>query len=328
MRILNLFLRAHLVAALLLIVPAGVLHAQPANQVITLVVPFPAGGTGDTFARLIGQHLSSRLGKVVVVDNKPGASTVIGSEAVVRSKPDGNTLLLASSSLTTLPATNPASLRFDPLKDLTLITKAVQLPLVIAVRSDAPFRSVAEMIAFAKANPGKLNVGVSPGLGSSAHLAFERFKVESRIDATAVPYKGTAPAVQALLSGEVMVIIDAVAGTIPQVDAGKARALAVMSDRRMSGVPNIPTVAESGLPGFEADTWMGFAAPARLPADLVKRLHEELAAIMALPDVRSKVISLGMEPVMNTPEEFRKVWLENVASWKKVASEANVKFTE
>ncbi len=316
--------------ALTLLSPAGTAHAQQPypSQPITLIVPFPAGGTGDAYARLIARNLSARLGQPVVVDNKPGASTVIGSEMVARAKPDGYTLLLTSSSLTTLPATNPASLRFEPLKDLTLITKAVYLPLVIAAGMNAPFRTVGEMVAWARANPGKLMVGVSPGVGSSAHLAFERLKVESKIDAVAVPYKGSAPAVQALLSGEVPVIVDAVSGTVPLMEAGKARALAVMTEKRMTGVPSVPTVAESGLLGYVADTWMGFSGPARLPADILKRLHGEIAEVMKMPDVRTRVIAMGMEPLVNTPEEFTSSWIENVNTWKRVAAESKAKFTD
>jgi tripartite-type tricarboxylate transporter receptor subunit TctC len=289
-------------------------------------VPFPAGGVGDALARLLGKHLTSKLGQPVIVDNKPGASTAIGSEMVVRAKPDGHMLLLMSSSLTTLPATNPDALRFDPRASLTPISKLVQMPLIVAAGKNAPFRTIQEMLAYARANPGKLMVGVAPGFGGNAHLAFERLKLESKIDATAVPYKGSAPAVQALLSGEVPAIVDAIPGVVPHAKAGNVQLLAVMTANRLSGLPQIPTVSESGLPGYEADTWTGFAGPQSLPPDVVGTLSRELQEFLQLPDVKSHLIGLGMEPVGSTPAQFGATIEKNILDWKRVAVESKVDF--
>jgi len=296
------------------------------DKPVTIVVPVPAGGSGDLMARLVAQRLQAKFGQPFVLEFRPGGSSLIGTESVVRAKPDGYTMLLAISSLVSIPATNPKNLRFDPTKDLLPVTLAVKLPLVVVARPDAPFGSLKEMVAYARSKPGQLSVAVSPGLGSGAHLALERLKLEGGFRAVAIPYRGTAPTMQALLGGEVPVAIDSIAGAAPFIAEGRLKPLAIMTERRSTGLPSIPTVAETGFPGFEADTWMGFMLPAGTPVDIQSRLHTEIAAILSDPEIKAPLVKAGMEPVGSTPEEFLKTIERGIAVQMRVVKEQSLKF--
>jgi tripartite-type tricarboxylate transporter receptor subunit TctC len=317
--------RALVVGALISVVFQGAQAAWP-EKPITIVVPVPPGGSGDLLARTIAQRLPAILGQPVIVDNKPGASTMLGSEQVVHAKPDGHTVLLAISSLATLPATSPKTLRFDPTKDLMPVTLAVKLPLVVVARPDAPFDTMQKLLAYGRANPAKLSVAVSPGPGSSAHLALERLKLEGGFRAVAIPYRGTAPTMQALLAGEIPVAIDSIGGAAPFIAEGRMKPLAVMTDKRSTGLPSIPTVAELGFPGFEADTWMGFMLPAKTPANIQERLNSEINAILNDPEVRTQLVKAGMEPIGTTPEQFGKTIAQGIDTWNRVVKVQNLKF--
>ena len=296
------------------------------NKLMRVIIPFPTGGNGDILARLLGKHLGERLNRTVIVEAKPGAATMIGSEFVARATPDGNTLLLTSSSLMTLPLSKKSSLRFAVDKDLVPVTQAVMLPLVLVANNDAPFKTVTEMIAWAKANPDKLNVGVSPGLGGASHLAWERLRLMAGITGIAVPYQGGAPVVQALLGNQVPVMVEGVATSSALVKEGKLRMLAVLSEKRSIAMPNVPTAAEQGVPGYEAENWMGFLAPAGTPREIITLLQNEINAVLALPDVRARILQLGMEPVGTTSDAFARNISAGMITWAKVVQEAGVKF--
>lgn len=318
--------RRHVLAAgaLAALGMGGALAAYP-EKVIRIVVPFPAGGTGDVFVRTVSQKLGERLGQAVIIDNRPGASTLIGSEAVAQAQPDGYTLLATSSSLATLPVVSK-KMPFDVVKDLRPVLKAVQLPVVLATVPDAPFSTVRELVSYARANPGKVAIGVSPGQASVSRLAMELFKQQSGVDILIVPYAGSAPVTTALLGKQILCLVDAIPASAPFIKAGRMRGLAVLTSRRTTGLPDIPTIGEAGMPGLEIDTWFGILAPAGTPDAIVKQLNTELLAVMAIPEVRAKVLSLGMEPTPGTPADFASVIAKGVATWTAVARSANLVF--
>ena len=300
------------------------LAAYP-DRAINIIVPLPPGGPADTVARVVGQNLSEKLGQPVTIDNKPGALGMIGAEMGARARPDGYTIVMVSSGLAVVPAVQPQTVRFDIFKDLQPITFAVQVPMVIAASTNAPFKTMKEMGAYGKDHPGKLSVGVSPGLGGTAHLMLERMKLDLGFDVVPVPYKGSAPAIQALLGNEVPVIIDTLAGLSSLLKDGKVAALATLTDKPSIAHPDIPTIAQAGFPGYAADTWNGFAAPAGTPRDVVMLLHKEITAILAMPDVRDRILAVGLEPASNTPEDFSATLRRNFDFWSKVVKEANIK---
>ncbi|MFZ5782496.1 MAG: Bug family tripartite tricarboxylate transporter substrate binding protein [Pseudomonadota bacterium] len=295
------------------------------DRPITIIVPLPPGGPADTIARVVGQKLSERLGQPVTIDNKPGALGMIGAELGARAKPDGYTIVMVSSGLSVVPAVQPQTVRFDIFKDLQPVTFAVRVPMVIAANRSAPFKTMKEMVTYGKANPGKLSVGVSPGLGGSAHLLLERMKLDLGFDVVPVPYKGSAPAIQALLANEVPVIIDTLAGLSGLISDGKVVALATMTEKPTAAHPNIPTIAQAGFPGYAADTWNGFAVPAGTPPEVVMLLNKEIVSILDMPDVREKILAVGLEPASNTPQEFADNIRRNFDFWSKIVKDANIK---
>lgn len=296
------------------------------ERAITIVVPLPPGGPADTVARVVGQKLSERLGQPVTIDNKPGALGLIGAEIGARARPDGYTIVMVSSGLAIQVATQPKTVKFDVSKDLQPVTYAVKVPMVFAANPAAPFRTMKEFVDYAKTKPGAVSVGVSPGLGGTAHLTLERMKLGVGLDVVAVPYKGSAPALQALLSNEVPVIIDTLAGMSGLVDDGKVRPLAVLTDTPPVNHEKLPTIAAAGFEGYAADTWNGFMVPGGTPKDIVALLHKEIVAILALPEVKAKILAVGLEPATNTPEQFTAAFDKAVATWTKVAADAKLKF--
>lgn len=327
MKLQHLTRRSMLVAAAGVVTGAAMDRAAAADaSTMRIVVPFPSGGNGDILARLIGEHLSSRLGHPLIVDNKPGAGTVIGTEAVVRAKPDGSTLLLTSSSLLTLPLRKNSSLRFAVEKDLLPVTKVVSLPLVLVASKEAPFKTFSEMIAWAKANPDMLTVGISAGLGGASHLAWERLRLMAKITATVIPYVGGAPLVQALLGNQVPLMIDGVATSAALVKDGRLRMLATLAEQRPVSLRDVPTAAEQGLSGYAAENWMGYLAPAGTPPEKVAQLQTEINAILALPEVRARILELGMEPIGTTPEAFGQSIKTGMDTWARIAEQAKISY--
>ena len=280
--------------------------AQPQSypsKPIRFVVPYPAGGPLDTVARLLGQKVSESTKQPVVVDNKPGAGGNIGADSVAKSAPDGYTILMGAVATHAINPTLYASMPYDAQKDFIPVTQVASTPNVLVVNPSIPAGNVREFIAYAKANPGKLNFG-SGSTGSAGHLAGELFKAMAGVDMTHVPYKGAAPAMNDLIGGQIQLMFDNLASSLGQVKAGRIKALAVTTAKRTSLAPELPTIAESGLPGFDISTWFGIFVPAGTPREVVERLHAEFTRALALPDVRERMLSLGAEPVGNTPAEF------------------------
>jgi tripartite-type tricarboxylate transporter receptor subunit TctC len=296
------------------------------DRAINIIVPLPPGGPADTVARVVGQKLSERLGQAVTIDNKPGALGLIGAEIGAHARPDGYTIVMVSSGLAIQVATQPKTVKFDVHKDLQPVTYAVKVPMVFAANPSAPFKTMREFVDYAKTRPGTISVGVSPGLGGTAHLTLERMKLGVGLDVVAVPYKGSAPALQALLSGEVPVIIDTLAGMSGLIDDGKVRALAALTETPPVNHEKLSTIAVAGFDGYAADTRNGFMVPGGTPREIVSRLHDEIAAILALPEVKEKILSVGLEPATNTPEQFTAAFDQAIAAWTKVAKDANLKF--
>ena len=287
---------------LLLTSPGAAAQGYPSKP-IRFVVPYPAGGPLDTVARLVGQKVSESVKQPVIVDNKPGAGGNIGADAVAKSAPDGYTILMGAVATHAINPALYASIPYDPVRDFEPVTQLASTPNVLIVNPSVPASNVREFIAYAKANPGKLNFG-SGSTGSAGHLAGELFKTLAGIDMTHVPYKGAAPAMQDLIGGRVQLMFDNFASASTQVKAGKVKALAVTTARRSALAPELPTVAESGLAGFDINTWFGIFAPAGTPREAIDRLHAEFTRALALPDVRERLVNLGAEPVGNKPAEF------------------------
>ncbi|HEX3098482.1 MAG TPA: tripartite tricarboxylate transporter substrate binding protein [Usitatibacter sp.] len=292
------------IAAAILLAASGLAFAEtyPAKP-IHFIVPYPAGGPLDTVARLLGQKVSESVKQPVIVDNKPGAGGNIGADLVAKSAPDGYTILMGAVATHAINPTLYAHIPYDPVRDFAPVTQVASTPNVLVVNPSLPVSSVKEFIAYAKAHPGALNFG-SGSTGSAGHLAGELFKAMAGVQMVHVPYKGAGPAMQDLIGGEIQLMFDNLASSLGQMRAGKVKALAVTTARRSSLAPELPTVAESGLPGFDISTWFGVFAPGGTPRDVVERLHAEFVKALADPAVRDTMTKLGAEPVGNTPAQF------------------------
>jgi tripartite-type tricarboxylate transporter receptor subunit TctC len=292
-----------LAALLLLGFSACACAADYPNRAIHLIVPFAPGGGNDTVARLVGDGVTAELGQPVVVENRPGAGGVVGAEAVARAPADGYTLFLGGVGSHAINPNLHAHLGYDPIKDFAPITLVASAPLVLVVHPSVPAQSVRELVALAKAEPGRLNYA-SNGNGSSSHLAAVMFDTMTGVEMVHVPYKGLSPALTDLLSGQVQLMFSSVVAILPHVKAGRLRALAVSSPARMALLPDLPTIAESGVPGYQSSSWYGILAPAGTPPDVVKRLNAALVKVIAQPAFRDALAREGAEPVGNSPEAF------------------------
>jgi tripartite-type tricarboxylate transporter receptor subunit TctC len=291
---------------------------------VRLVVPFPAGGTTDILARAVAQKLSEAWGQSVVVDNRPGAGGNIGAELVAKSAPDGYTLLMGTVGTHAINASLYAKLPYDHVKDFAPVILVAGVPNVLVVNPGLPVHSVRELIDYAKTNPGKLNFA-SSGSGTSIHLSGELFKVLTGVQMTHVPYKGSAPALTDLMGGQVQLMFDNLPSSLPFIKAGKLRALAVTSTGRAAALPDIPTVAESGIPGFEASSWFGVLAPAGTPRDIVTRINGEVAKWLTSTDAREKLAGQGAIAAGGTPEDFARHIAAETAKWAKVVKASGAK---
>jgi tripartite-type tricarboxylate transporter receptor subunit TctC len=300
---------------------AGGAHAQvPAQpyptKPIRLLVGYAPGGATDIIARTIAGKLQESLGQPVIVENKPGATSNIASELVAKSVPDGYTLLLG----TIANATNMTAYKtpgYDTLRDFIPITQTMSAPSVLAVHPSVPAKTLKELIALAKAQPGKLSYA-SSGTGGSPHLAGELLKLRAGVDLLHVPYKGATPAMTDLLGGQVTMSFQTALSAIPHLQGGKLNVIAVAAHKRMAQLPNVPTMAEAGLPDFEVSSWNGLFAPAKTPPEIIAKLHQATVKALALPDVREKLAAQGAEGVANTPEEFRAYVRSEIDKWAKV----------
>jgi tripartite-type tricarboxylate transporter receptor subunit TctC len=293
-----------LIAVFLAASSVALAQTQPyPSKPIRFVVPYPAGGPLDTVARLLGQKVAESTKQPVIVDNKPGAGGNIGADAVAKSAPDGYTILMGAVATHAINPTLYASMPYDASRDFIAVTQVASTPNVLVVNPSVPASSVREFIAYAKANPGKLNFG-SGSTGSAGHLAGELFKTMAGVDMTHVPYKGAAPAMNDLIGGQIQLMFDNLASSLAQVKAGRIKALAVTTAKRSALAPDLPTISESGLPGFDISTWFGIFVPAGTPRDTVDRLHAEFTRALASADIREKMLALGAEPAGSKPEEF------------------------
>ena len=304
---------------------AGAAAAQAAYpaRLITMVVGFAPGGGTDTASRIIAKKLGDNLGQTVLVENKPGAGGNIATDLVVKAAPDGYTILLASvGSMAITPHMLPKP-PYDPLRDLAPITMAVVFPNVLVVHPSVKASTLADFVALAKAKPGTLNYG-SSGVGNAGHLAGELFRIFAKIDIVHVPYKGGGPATTDLLGGQIGAIFSTPASIVVHVKAGKLRALATTGAQRSLAMPEVPTIAESGYPGYEATNWYAYVAPVKTPKEIIARLNQELVKVLAAPDVREQLVSHGLEPQPGTSEALAKYIEREYATWGRVVKEAKI----
>jgi tripartite-type tricarboxylate transporter receptor subunit TctC len=300
-------------------------HAQAyPSKPIRLVVPFPPGGAVDFYARVVQQPLSEALGQPVIIENKAGASGMVGADFVAKSAPDGYTLLLGNIASLAINAGIYAKMPYDPAKDFTPIMRTIDVNYALVVHPSVRAKTVGELIAYAKAHPGKLAYG-SAGSGSLPHLAAELFKASTGVEMVHVPYKGGGPMVTDLLGGTVQFVIADQANLMQHVKSGALRALAVASPKRSATYPDLPTIAEAGVPGFQAVAWNGLVGPAGLPPDIVKRVHDAFARTMALPAVREKLQGGGLDPVGDSPEEFARFNRAEIAKWSRIARDVGAR---
>ncbi len=307
--------------------PAAVAQDYPTRQ-INLIAPWPPGGAVDTLCRILGQKLADRLGKTVVIENRPGAGSVVGVAATARAAPDGYTLVMAGSASLATSVTIYKKLPYDPTKDFAPVALITRIPFVLVVHPSLPVRSVAELIKLAKDKPGQLSYA-SGGPGSPHHLYTELFKTMAGIEMTHVPYKGSAPALTDVIAGHIPLMFGDVVASLPLIKEGKVRALAVSSIARVPSAPEIPTIAETAVPGYQAAGWVMIVAPANTPKGIVNRLHAELKGIVGLPDIQSQLVKLGTIPADSpSPEEQQRYINSEIVRWAKVVHQAGIAGTE
>lgn len=299
--------------------------AQPAFPIkpIRIISPFAAGGGNDAFLRTLAPKLTENLKQQIIIDTRAGANGIVGTELAARAAPDGYTLVLIPSNHT-VNATLYAKLPYDSIRDFTPVSLAGSSPLVVAVHPSLPVKNVKDLIAFAKARPAQLTYG-SAGVGSSGHLAGVLFDSLAGTSLAHIPYKGMSIAITDLIGGQVSLTFGTSLSVVPQVRNGRLRALATTGKERMLALPDVPTVAETGVGGYEAGLWYGFVGPARIPADIVRRLNTEIVAVLALPDIRERLLSQGVEARSTTPEEFARLLVSDVARWAVVVKRAGLR---
>ena len=303
-------------------IPAAAQAPYPSKPV-RLVVPFAPGGPVDTLARAMGPKLSEALGHTTIVDNRPGAGSTIGSDLVAKAPPDGYTLLVTSSSIAINPAIYP-KIPFDATRDLAPISQLSTSALIAVVHPSVPAKSIRDLIALAKARKGEL-VYASSGTGSAPHLAVELFTAMTGTQMVHVPHKGAAPATIDLLAGNVAVMFNNLISAVPNVQAGRLRALAVTGSARTPALPQLPTIAEAGVPGYEASTWYAMFAPAGTPPHIVERLHRDVAATVKSAEIRKQLAAVGIDPVGGTPADLAKYLQSEMVKWAKVAKASGAK---
>ena len=289
---------------------------------IRMVVPFTPGGSNDLLGRVLAQKLHATWGQPAIIDNRPGGGSTIGIETVVRAVPDGYTLLLTSGGI----ASNVSlyKLSFNPVKDLAPVALLAQMPYLLAVHPSVPAKSALELINLAKAQPGKFTFA-SSGVGTSSHLTGEMFRLQARIDMLHIAFKGGGPAVNAVIGGEVQVIFNVITGTLPYARSGKLRALGVSTSKRIEVAPDLPTIAESGLPGYEVIAWYNLFAPAGTPRPVINKINAEINRILQQPDVRERLLTLGVVPLSGTPEALGDYLQFEITRWAKLIREAGIK---
>ena len=311
-------------SALDMTLAASVLAQEFPDKLVRIVVPYPPGGFNDTLARVVGDRLSKIWNQAVVVDNRPGGNTTLGNNLVAKAPPDGYTVLITPLPFSALPGLYGAQLSYDALKDFSPLVLAANTQNVLTVRNDLPVNNVKELIDYARKNPGKLNYG-STGSGSSNHLSMELFMRMTDTKMTHIPYKGSAPATLAMLSGEIDALFDNLPNVLPQLKAGKMKAIAVTGTQRSALFPLIPTVAESGVAGYEVNVWFGMQLPAGTPKPLVERMNRDIVRVLKEPEVIKKFRDQGVEVIASTPAAFSQLLQSEVVKWTQVIRDANIK---
>jgi tripartite-type tricarboxylate transporter receptor subunit TctC len=309
---------------LLLVLPAAAQAQAYPNKPIRWIVPYTGGGITDVVTRVVTQKIQTSLGQSIVVDNRPGANSILGADIVAKAPPDGYAILTVIAAHAANATLYAGKLPFDPVKSFAPISLAAIAPLILTVNNDFPAKDVKEVIAYAKANPGKVNFG-SSGIGAAAHLTTELLKQTAGIDMVHVPYKGTAPALIALMGNDIQILVDVPSTLMPHVRGGKIKALAMFSASRIQGAPEVPTMAEAGGPPLESSTWVLFLAPAGTPREIVNRLAAETRKAINESDIKERFTQIGIEPVGNGPEEAAKFLDSEIAKWAKVITTAGVK---
>jgi tripartite-type tricarboxylate transporter receptor subunit TctC len=321
---LTLFTRRSLLAFAAFFCVAAFAQSWPAKP-IRIIVPYPPGGTSDILARALGPGLEAAFGQPVVVENKAGATGNLGADFVAKSAPDGYTVLLADIGSLAISPSVFTTLPFDPVKDFVPVAMVAYSPHILAVHPSVPANNVKELIAYAKANPGKLNFAVS-GIGGANHLAGIDFAQRSGIKWAYIPYKGGSQAIADLMGGQSQVMFNGMLATYPMVKEGRLKGIAISSAKRFSAAPDLPTVAESGVPGFETGSWQGIVAPAHTPPDLVNKLHAAVMKILATPEMKDRLDKAGAEVRPMTPKQFGDFIASEKARWAKVVRESGEKF--
>ncbi len=294
------------------------------SRPVKLVAPFPPGGPIDVLSRLVGEHFTRRTGQAVVVENRPGGAGNIGIDQVAKAAPDGYTWLFVPQGNITINATLIPNMPFNWDRDFTPVTLVAYAPNMLAVSPALPVKNLAELLAYARANPGKVSYG-SPGVGSSLHLAGELLRREAKIDIVHVPYKGTTQAMADLIGGQIGMMFGAVPTLMPQVRAGKLRAIAVTVAKRSPAAPDLPTLIEGGVKDFDVPSWYGALVPAKTPVDVVAKIHSEIAAIVTTPEVQKALEAQGLYPVANPPAEFAAQIKRETATWARIIKDTGIK---
>lgn len=290
---------------------------------VRLIDPYAPGGGSGLIARLVGAKLGEAWGKQIVVDNRPGAAAAIGTEICARAAPDGYTLCMGTSGSIAI-SPNMNKVPYDPVKDLIAITQTSAQSMLVVLHPSVPLNSVKELIAYGRAQPNKI-IYASSGTGGSGHLAVELFQALTKISMTHVPYKGNGPALLAQISGEVQLGFNNILAALPHVNSGKLKAIAVTSTKRARTAPNVPTLVEAGVPGYEATSWNGIFAPVKTPRPIINFIHAEVVKVLNIPDIREKLVAAGSDPVGSTPEEFSAYVKSELARWGKIIRDNNVR---
>jgi len=307
-----------------LVAASGPSLAQYPVTPVRIIDPYPPGGTTDILARLVSTRLTDKLGQSFIVENRPGAAGAIGSQAVAKSAPDGYTLVMGTISSHGINSALYKALPYDPVKDFAPVTNVASTPNVITVNPELPVKNLAELLKLAKEKPGKLNFG-STSQGGSPHMSAELLKMMTRVDLVHVPYKGAGPMLADLIGGQVQIGFDNLPSSMSHIRSGKVRAIAVTTPSRWPGAPEIPTVAESGVTGYEVSGWFGLLAPAGTPKPVIDVLYAALSEILKQPDVQKQMLELGAAPVGNPPDAFGRQIAGEVEKWKKVVATTGVK---
>ena len=294
------------------------------DRPMRMIVPFAPGGVADIVARIVGQKMGETLGQTVVIDNRTGAGGAIAGETVAKARPDGYTILLCSSSVAVINPLLSPNTQYDPQRDFAAVSLVSFAPFVLLTHPASPLGSVRDLIAAARAKPGALTFG-SAGVGSASHLVGEVFKSAAKVDLTHVPYKGTAIAANALLAGEIQLSFDSISAALPHLKSGRLRALGIATRKPSTLAPEIPTISDSGVPGFEGTTWQGMCAPAAIPRPVLQALSKAVVGAVKSPDIAQRFAALGVEGVGNSPEEFRAFITSEHARWGKAIREAGIK---